>query len=83
VLTNLPRRIVRYRVKAPVTGFLVPFDATSSSVTFPIGTLLGGLARSSDTLLGMSLVLWQGRKYSVFDRELQHRCHRIDETDAS
>ena len=69
---------VQYRVKAPVTGFLAPFDATSSSVTFPVGTILSGLHRSSEMLLGMSLVVWQGRKYTVFNSDLQQRCERVD-----
>lgn len=79
----MPQQALQYRVRVPITGFLVPFDATSSSVTFPAGTILTGLYRSSAMLLGMSLVVWQGRKYTVFSRDLQQRCQRVDAAQAA
>jgi hypothetical protein len=64
-------------VTSPLTGFMSQSE-TTSKVTIPAGAILGYLPRASETLLGMSQVVWRGRKYSVFDRDLQERCERTD-----
>lgn len=74
----MPSQIVRYRVKTPLTGFMSQYETTISRVMIPIGAILGYLPRASKTLLGMSQIVWRGRKYSVFDKDLQERCERTD-----
>jgi hypothetical protein len=59
------------------------YETTPSRVMIPIGAILGYLPRASETLLGMSQIVWRGRKYSVFDKDLQERCERCERTDAS
>jgi hypothetical protein len=53
-------------------------DTTSPRVIIPVGAILGCLPRAPDTLLGMTHIVWRGRKYSVFDKDLQERCERAD-----
>jgi len=73
----------RYCVKTPFRGFLSKFETTSWSVTFPEGATLQRRAAHSGALLGMAHVIWQGREYSVFEKELSRNCERVEGTTAA
>lgn len=68
-----------YRVKLPITGFLSTFETESSSVLFPAGSMLTAVSGRGGALLGMARVLWQGREYSVFQRDLSQKCERVNQ----
>ena len=70
-------------MKTPLTGFMSQSPTASSRVIIPVGAILGYLPRDSETLLGMSQIVWRGRKYSVFDRDFQERCERADTPSAT
>jgi len=70
---------VTYRVNVPLTGFLSTFETESSSVLFPAGSILTAVSGRNGALLGMARVLWQGREYSVFQRDLSQKCERVDQ----
>jgi hypothetical protein len=72
----------RYCVKIPFRGFLSKFETTSWGVTFPAGETLQRRAVHSGALLGMAHVIWQGREYSVFERDLSQNCERVEGTAA-
>ncbi|GEM_PF-5731487 len=72
-----------YRVKIPMTGFLSTFETESSSVLFPAGSMLAGVPGRKGALLGMARVLWQGREYSVFQRDLAQKCERLNQAKTS
>jgi hypothetical protein len=69
---------MQYRVKTPFSGYLFRLETSSSAVTFPVGTLLALLPGGRKAaLLGMALVIWQGRKYSIFERDLGDKCELV------
>jgi hypothetical protein len=66
---------IQYRVKVPFTGFLFKLETESSSIVLPSGAILYYLPISNrKPLLGMARVLWQGREYSIFEKELREKC---------
>ena len=73
------RERTTYRVKIPMTGFLSTFETESSSMLFPAGSILSAVSGRSGALLGMARVLWQGREYSVFQRDLSQKCERVNQ----
>lgn len=77
------RQKAMYRVKVPITGFLSTFETESSSVLFPAGSLLAGVPGRNGALLGMARVRWQGREYSVFQRDLTQKCERVNQAKTS
>jgi hypothetical protein len=74
-----PMTRVTYRVNIPMTGFLATFETESSSVLFPAGSVLTAVSGRNGALLGMARVLWQGREYSVFQRDLAQKCERLNQ----
>jgi len=67
--------MIQYRVKAPFTGFLFKLETESSSIVIPSGAILYYLPVSNrKPLLGMARVLWQGREYSIFEKDLREKC---------
>ena len=72
----MPERLmIQYRVKVPFTGFLFKLETESSSIILPSGAILHYLPISNRRpLLGMARVLWQGREYSIFEKDLRERC---------
>ena len=71
------RRTMRYRVTVPFTGFLSRLETESSSIILPTGAMLHYLPISNHKpLLGMVRVLWQGREYSIFAKDLHEKCER-------
>jgi hypothetical protein len=72
----MPERLmIQYRVKVPFTGFLFKLETESSSIVLPSGAILNYLPISNrKPLLGMARVLWQGREYSIFERDLREKC---------
>ena len=76
--------VIQYRVRVPFTGFLAKLETESSSVMLPMGATLDYLPISNrKPLLGMAYVIWQGREYSVFERDLHERCERVELRHAS
>ena len=72
----MPERLmIQYRVKVPFTGFLFKLETESSSIILPSGAILHYLPISNrKLLLGMVRVLWQGREYSIFAKDLHEKC---------
>jgi hypothetical protein len=69
------RLMIQYRVKVPFTGFLFKLETESSSIILPSGAILYYLPISNrKPLLGMRRVLWQGREYSIFEKDLLEKC---------
>ena len=67
--------MIQYRVKVPFTGFLFKLETESSSIVLPSGATLYYLPVSNrKPLLGMVRVLWQGREYSIFEKDLREKC---------
>ncbi len=61
--------VSRYRLKAPIGAILDKPGGEQMPVT-PTGALLQEASQHSTTLLGMSRVIWEGRRYSVSLLEL-------------
>ena len=67
--------MIQYRVRVPFTGFLFKLETESSAIVLPSGAILKYLPISNrKPLLGMARVLWQGREYSIFERDLREKC---------
>jgi hypothetical protein len=67
--------MIQYRVKVPFTGFLFKLETESSAIVLPNGAVLYYLPISNrKPLLGMRRVLWQGREYSIFEKDLHEKC---------
>ena len=57
----------KYRLVSPISAIL---DIRGDTVTLPAGAVLSESQPHSTTLLGMVGVLWNGRHYSVYPRDL-------------
>ena len=72
----MPEKLmIQYRVTIPFTGFLFKLETESSAIILPAGAILYYLPISNrKPLLGMARVLWQGREYSIFEKDLREKC---------
>jgi len=76
--------MIQYRVKVPFTGFLFKLETESSSIVLPSGAILYYLPISNrKPLLGMARVLWRGREYSIFEKDLRERCETTFDLDGA
>ena len=67
----------RYRLKAPIRAMLDKPGGQRVSVTLPAGAVLYESSQRSSTLFGMVGVLWEGRHYSVYPKELFKKAERV------
>jgi hypothetical protein len=66
-----------YRVMAPIQALLDKREAEGVSVTLPVGAVLYESSHHSSTLFGMVGVVWEGRHYSIYPKDLFAKTERF------
>jgi hypothetical protein len=69
--------ISRYRVVAPIRAILDKLDGERVPVTLPAGAVLCESSLPASTLLGMVGVVWAGRHYSIYPKDLYKKAERV------
>lgn len=69
--------ISRYRVTTPIRAILDKLDGEKVPVTLPRDAVLYESSLVSPTLFGMVGVVWAGRHYSVYPKDLYKKAERV------
>jgi hypothetical protein len=67
----------KYRLKVPISAIVDRTGGQKVSVTLPASAVLYESTQSSSTLFGMVGVLWEGRHYSVYLKDLLKKAERV------
>jgi hypothetical protein len=67
----------RYRVTSSVRAILDKPAGGRVSVTLPVGAVLYDSSPHSSTLFGMVGVVWGGRHYSIYPKDLHKKTERF------
>jgi len=69
--------ISRYRVMSPIRAILDKLNGEKVPITLPGGAVLYESSLVSPTLFGMVGVVWAGRHYSVYPKDLYNKAQRV------
>jgi hypothetical protein len=69
--------LAKYRLKVPISAILDRSGGQKVYVTLPTGAVLYESSQPSSTLFGMLGVLWEGRHYSVYLKDLLKKAERV------
>jgi hypothetical protein len=69
--------ISRYRITVPIRAVLDSGVGQKASIMLPAGAVLYETSQHSTTLSGMVAVVWGGRHYFVYPKDLSTRAERV------
>ena len=69
--------MAKYRLKVAISAILDRPGGQKASITLPAGAVLYESSQPSSTLFGMVGVLWEGRHYSVYLKDLLKKAERV------